>query len=291
MKLIADSGSTKTDWCLVDETGIVKRMTTQGINPIHQTKEEIREILKSSPDPSQGGETCPPSPITHHPSPQIFFYGSGVTPLQREPMCQLLCEAFPEASEVTAESDLLGAARALCQHQEGVACILGTGANSCLYDGQQIVKNTPALGYILGDEGSGAVLGIRFLNALYKGALPDSLRREFETQMGLSMSDVINRVYRQPLANRWLASLSTFIHSHVDLPEVSAMVTENFRCFIRRNVLPYGRKDLPLNAVGSIAWHYRDQLQEAAEVEDFTLGTVVQSPMDGLISYHLTPTT
>ena len=206
-------------------------------------------------------------------------------------MCQLLCEAFPEASEVTAESDLLGAARALCQHQEGVACILGTGANSCLYDGQQIVKNTPALGYILGDEGSGAVLGIRFLNALYKGALPDSLRREFETQMGLSMSDVINRVYRQPLANRWLASLSTFIHSHVDLPEVSAMVTENFRCFIRRNVLPYGRKDLPLNAVGSIAWHYRDQLQEAAEVEDFTLGTVVQSPMDGLISYHLTPTT
>ena len=291
MKLIADSGSTKTDWCLVDETGIVKRMTTQGINPIHQTKEEIREILKSSPDPSQGGETCPPSPITHHPSPQIFFYGSGVTPLQREPMCQLLCEAFPEASEVTAESDLLGAARALCQHQEGVACILGTGANSCLYDGQQIVKNTPALGYILGDEGSGAVLGIRFLNALYKGALPDSLRREFETQMGLSMSDVINRVYRQPLANRWLASLSTFIHSHVVLPEVSAMVTENFRCFIRRNVLPYGRKDLPLNAVGSIAWHYRDQLQEAAEVEDFTLGTVVQSPMDGLISYHLTPTT
>ena len=291
MKLIADSGSTKTDWCLVDETGIVKRMTTQGINPIHQTKEEIKEILKASPDPSQGGETCPPSPITHHPSPQIFFYGSGVTPLQREPMCQLLCEAFPEASEVTAESDLLGAARALCQHQEGVACILGTGANSCLYDGQQIVKNTPALGYILGDEGSGAVLGIRFLNALYKGALPDSLRREFETQMGLSMSDVINRVYRQPLANRWLASLSTFIHSHVDLPEVSAMVTENFRCFIRRNVLPYGRKDLPLNAVGSIAWHYRDQLQEAAETEGFTLGTVVQSPMDGLISYHLTPTT
>ena len=290
MKLIADSGSTKTDWCLVDETGIVKRMTTQGINPIHQTKEEIREILKASPNPSQGGETCPPSPITHHPSPQIFFYGSGVTPLQREPMCQLLREAFPEAMEVMAESDLLGAARALCQHQEGVACILGTGANSCLYDGQQIVKNTPALGYILGDEGSGAVLGIRFLNALYKGALPDSLRQEFETQMGLSMSDVINRVYRQSLANRWLASLSTFIHSHVDMAEVSAMVTENFRCFIRRNVLPYGRKDLPLNAVGSIAWYYRDQLAEAAEAEGFTLGTVVQSPMEGLISYHQSPT-
>ena len=289
MKLIADSGSTKTDWCLMDETGIVKCMTTQGINPIHQTREEIREILKVSPNPSQGGEKCPP--ITHHPSPQIFFYGSGVTPLQREPMCQLLREAFPEASEVMAESDLLGAARALCQQQEGVACILGTGANSCLYDGQRIVKNTPALGYILGDEGSGAVLGVRFLNALYKGALPDSLRREFETQTGLTMSDVINRVYRQPLANRWLASLSTFIHSHVDMPEVSAMVTENFRCFIRRNVLPYGRKDLSLNAVGSIAWHYRDQLAEAAEAEGFVLGTVVQSPMDGLITYHLSSNT
>ena len=290
MKLIADSGSTKTDWCLLDDTGVMSRMTTQGINPIHQTKDTIREILNKELLPQLTiHPSCVPSVASDEESGAAFtihFYGSGVTPIQREPMCQLLHEVFTGAGEVMAESDLLGAARALCQQKEGVACILGTGANSCLYDGQQIVKNTPALGYILGDEGSGAVLGIRFLNALYKGALPESLRQEFETQTGLTIAEVINRVYRQPMANRWLASLSTFIHSHVDMPEVSTLVTDNFRCFIRRNVLPYGRKDLPLNAVGSIAWYYREQLSEAAEAEGLVLGTVIQSPMEGLVTFH-----
>lgn len=274
MKLIADSGSTKTDWCLMDETGILLRMTTPGINPIHQTQDGIKEILRILQ-----------SKLFKQPT-TICFYGSGVTPSQREPMCQLLREVFPGVGEVTAESDLLGAARSLCQQKEGLACILGTGANSCLYDGQDIVQNTPALGYILGDEGSGAVLGIRFLNALYKGALPESLRQDFENEMGLGVSDVINRVYRQPQANRWLASLSVFIHAHLDMPEVREIVIDNFRCFIRRNVLPYGRKDLPLDAVGSIAWHYRGQLSEAAETEGFVLGTVLQSPMEGLVAYH-----
>lgn len=311
MKLIADSGSTKTDWCLTDGNDVKARITTQGINPIHQSEETIEGILRTELLPHLNFlPPCVPIPAITPARPSgtlspertrslsvasnqrssasltLHFYGSGVISEQRQPMCRVLSEALPNALEVTAESDLLGAARALCQHSEGIACILGTGANSCLYDGQDIVRNTPALGYILGDEGSGAVLGIRFLNALYKGALPDSLRQAFENETGLTQADVINRVYRQPLANRWLASLSTLIHTHIDMPEVKALVTDNFRQFVCRNVLPYGRLDLPLNAVGSIAWHYRDQLLDAVRSEGMTLGTVLQSPMDGLITYH-----
>ena len=193
------------------------------------------------------------------------------------------------------ESDLVGAARALCQHSRGIACILGTGANSCLYDGLRIVANTPALGYILGDEGSGAVLGIRFLNALFKGQLPDELRQEFVTETGLSLDAIIQRVYRQPLANRFLASLSPFIHRHIDLQQVEAMVIDHFRQFIRKNIQPYYdnprlKEALPispeLHVTGSVGFHYQRQLAAAAALEGMRLGRVMGSPMEGLIGYH-----
>ena len=175
-----------------------------------------------------------------------------------EKMQNILQDVFPHASHIEAHSDLLGAARALCGENEGIACILGTGANSCLFDGSQIVKNTPPMGYILGDEGSGAVLGIRFLNALYKNRLSDQIRLEFETSMGMSMAQVIERVYRQPMPNRWLASLSVFIHQHLDTPAVKAIVVQNFIDFIRHNIAPYQRTDLPISAVGSIAFFFKE---------------------------------
>ena len=185
--------------------------------------------------------------------------------------------------QIEAHSDLLGAARALCGKSEGLACILGTGANSCLYDGHRIIANTPPLGYILGDEGSGAVLGRRFLNALYKGHLGNETKAAFEAGMQLSLSDVIDRVYRQPLPNRWLASLSPFIHSHLDNPDVEALVVDNFSAFIARNIEPYRRRDLPLQAVGSIAYYYRDQLCQAAKQAGYAVGKVLRSPLDGLL--------
>ena len=271
MKLIADSGSTKTDWVLTDENGIVGRYHTQGINPVHQAEDDILDILRSELLPQ----------LSHSPS-AVFFYGSGVRPELEPVVARLLTTVFPSATTVEAHSDLLGAARAVCGRSEGIACILGTGANSCLYDGHEIVKNTPALGYILGDEGSGASLGIKFLNALYKGFLPQSVVDDFQQEVGLSVADVIARVYRQPMANRFLASLSPFVKAHLDVPEISQLVVDNFRTFFRRNIVPYGRPDLPVSFVGSMAWHYADQLTEAAAAEGFQVGKIMKSPIDGL---------
>ena len=268
--LIADSGSTKTDWAFMG-----KRVQTQGINPFHQDEDTIRSILKEELLPQLTSD------ITHLTS--ILFYGSGVRPELEEKMQRLLQEVFPQAEHIEAHGDLLGAARALCGHQEGIACILGTGANSCLYDGERIVENTPPMGYILGDEGSGAVLGVRFLNALYKNRLSNDVKSVFEAFTEMSMAQVIERVYRQPMANRWLASLSKFIHQQIDNPQIEQLVIDNFRDFIQRNIAPYQRRDLPINAVGSIAFYYQQQLEKAVKAEGYTLGKIVRSPLDVLV--------
>jgi N-acetylglucosamine kinase-like BadF-type ATPase len=273
MKLIADSGSTKTDWCLIDSEGAVSSYKTQGINPFHQDREVIAAVLS---------DELLPQLTKYHDVTEISFYGSGVR-TELEPLMEdLLRQAFPQASRVEAHGDLLGAARALCGNKEGIACILGTGANSCLYDGERIVQNTPPLGYILGDEGGGAVLGKNFLNGLLKGFLPQTLKEEFLQEQQMTEADVISRVYRQPLANRWLASLSEFIHRHLDELLIHKLVVDNFRHFIQRNVVQYKRQDLPLNAVGSIAYYYCNELKEAAESEGYTIGKVLRSPIEGL---------
>ena len=201
-------------------------------------------------------------------------------------MAALIRKALPEAVSVEAHSDMLGAARALCGRKSGIASILGTGANSCLYDGEQVVRNTPALGYILGDEGSGAVLGKHFLHDLYIGRLPDELKADFETETGLSLPVIIDRVYRQPLANRFLGSLADFIHSQVHIPDVRSLVVDNFRAFFTCHIAPYGNRKIPVSCVGSIAWYFKDELKDAARLEGFRLGTILQSPMQGLIKYH-----
>lgn len=266
--LIADSGSTKTDWALDGQ-----RIQTQGINPFHQDEATIRAILTDELLPQIS------SAAVQH----VQFYGSGVRPELESKMKALLKESFPEAIDIEAHGDLLGAARALCGNEEGIACILGTGANSCLYDGNRIIQNTPPMGYILGDEGSGAVLGVRFLNALYKNRLPQSIRQLFEQTLGMQLPQIIDRVYRQPMANRWLASLSTFIHTQLGEPTVEQLVIDNFSDFLRFNVAPYRRPDLPVSAVGSIAYFYHEQLQKAVESEGYVLGRVVRSPLDALV--------
>ena len=277
--LIADSGSTKTDWAMVRATdgNRVAEAHTQGINPVHQSTDDISRILHS--------ELLEQWPLDQQPT-AISFYGAGVTAAHADTVRRLLQEAFPTAATVEAESDLLGAARALCGRQEGIAAILGTGANSCLYDGTGIVANTPALGYILGDEGSGAVLGRRFMNAIFKNPDFADIRDAYLTEQQLTMADVIRRVYREPMANRFLATTSLFIARHTDNPLIATLVVDNFRDFFRHNVVPYGRPQLPVHCVGSMAHHYRQQLEEAARSEGFTLGRILKSPLDGLVSYH-----
>ena len=276
MILIADSGSTKTDWVLTREDGsIAGRFKTQGINPFHQSEDDILAILQTLPlpFPVKGEEL------------RVCFYGSGVRPELEPKMERLLQTVLPQAT-VEVHGDLLGAARAVCGLSPGIACILGTGANSCLYDGNDIVQNTPPLGYILGDEGSGAVLGRRFLNALYKGFMPESVVTDFQKDMNMTMADVVARIYRQPMANRFLASLSPFINSHLHEPTVRQLVIDNFRDFFRRNLVQYGHTDLPVGFVGSVAFHYEAQLKEAAVSEGYTIGRIQKSPIDGLVTYH-----
>jgi N-acetylglucosamine kinase-like BadF-type ATPase len=297
MILIADSGSTKTDWTLLlssseeNTNKVIATFKTQGITPIHQTAADIRQILgqelmsqlSTFPRAHLVSMGVLDTSLVQHAS--VCFYGSGCTPAHVPMMKQVLSEVL-SPKDVEVHSDLMAAARALCGHDAGIACILGTGANSCLYDGEQIVQNTPALGYILGDEGSGSVLGRLFLNAIFKNPKMANLRDKFLEETKQTQADIIKKVYNEPMANRYLASTSTFIIEHLDNPTLRQLVIDNFRQFFRSNIDPYNRKDLPVHFVGSMAFHYRSQLEEAAKLEGYTIGQTLQSPMEGLIKYH-----
>ena len=169
---------------------------------------------------------------------------------------------------------------------EGVACVLGTGSNSCLYDGKDIISNVPPLGYILGDEGSSAVLGRRLVGDCLKNQLPELVRNEFFAEYGLTQELILERVYRQPLANRFLASLTPFLSKHRDVPEVHRLLVASFVDFFVRNVKQYRRPWLPIHFVGSIANVFSVELKEAAESLGLELGLILKSPMEGLIRYH-----
>ena len=277
MTLIADSGSTKTDWCLARGGEVVARMATQGINPFYQSDEEITRILQD--------ELMSQWPEAVEDAHDVFFYGAGVRPEMAARMKRLVGDTT-RAAYVEAHGDLLGAARALFGKNEGIACILGTGANSGLYDGTRIVQNTPPLGFILGDEGSGAVMGKRFVADLCKGLMPEGLMQEFKDATHQDVADIINAVYRQPLPNRYLASTTRFIHQHLNVEQVNNLVVDNFRDFFRRNLVQYQRRDLPVKVIGSIAFHFREQLACAAEMEGFALNGVEQGPMLGLMAFH-----
>ena len=297
MILIADSGSTKTDWTLLlssseeNTNKVIATFKTQGITPIHQTAADIRQILgqelmsqlSTFPRAHLVSMGVLDTSLVQHAS--VCFYGSGCTPAHVPMMKQVLNEVL-SPKDVEVHSDLTAAARALCGHDAGIACILGTGANSCLYDGEQIVQNTPALGYILGDEGSGSVLGRLFLNVIFKNPKMANLRDKFLEETKQTQADIIKKVYNEPMANRYLASTSTFIIEHLDNPTLRQLVIDNFRQFFRSNIDPYNRKDLPVHFVGSMAFHYRSHLEEAAKLEGYTIGQTLQSPMEGLIKYH-----
>ena len=181
---------------------------------------------------------------------------------------------------------MLGAARALCGTNPGIACIIGTGSNSCLYDGDKIVANVPPLGYILGDEGSGAVLGRTLVGLLLKGVLPSSLRDKFMEEYGLTTELVIDNVYRQPMPNRFLASLAPFIAEHREEPGIQEMLIQSFRLFFTRNVKMYGHPEMPVNFVGSIAHVFLEELKRAASLEGLKMGKILRSPIAEIAAFH-----
>lgn len=282
MVVLVDSGSTKTDWCVTCGERRVF-VNTKGINPVVQSDDEILDILKTEFLPSLMSERISlrdADPLS------VYYYGAGCTKEIIPRVVSMLRQIFGECASIEVRSDLLAAARALFGHGEGIACILGTGSNSCLYDGEDIVANTPAMGYILGDEGSGAVLGRVFLNALFKGKLPSALRDEFLRKENLTLADIIENVYRGHMPNRFLASISIFISQHLDDRILCEIVTDNFRLFFRNNIYPYNRKDLEIGAVGSIAFVYEKLLRKAAELEGLAICKVLKSPLENLIAYH-----
>lgn len=277
MILIADSGSTKTDWCLCNEGTPILAVQTQGINPYHQTEEAIELVLAEELLPQ----------LTRLPdSLHVIFYGAGCA---NDTACGRVREAMQRvlaADDITIHSDLLGAARALCGHEEGIACVLGTGSNSCLFDGKDIIANVPPLGYILGDEGSSAVLGRRLVGDCLKNQLPEAVRNEFLAEYDLTQEAILEKVYRQPLANRFLASLTPFLSKHREVPEVHTLLVESFVDFFVRNVKQYRRPWLPIHFVGSIANAFKAELKEAAESLGMELGCILKSPMEGLVKFH-----
>lgn len=286
MILIADSGSTKVHWCLVTASGQYSDVFTDGINPLFQTSDAMRNSICNQLLP-QIAPLLWAGTLTH-----VFFYGAGCTP-EKKVFVQKALEAVFKKAEVQVESDMLGAARGLLGREAGVACILGTGSGSCYYNGETIEWCVPSLGYILGDEGSAAVLGKRLVGDLLKNQLGDDLKEAFFKEYETSMADIIEKVYRQPFPNRFLAKLSRFCADHLDDERIHALVYDHFVQFIRRNLVQYKASE-PIGFVGSIAYYYRPILEEAMRAEGLPMGTVLQDPIEGLKEFHkdaIIPTT
>ena len=253
MILIADSGSTKTDWCIVFNDTPIKRMGTKGINPFFQSEEEIQQELTHSLLPQ-----LPEGTIN-----SVFFYGAGCTPEKAPVLRRAIADSLPVIGNIKANSDMLAAARGLCGHEAGIACILGTGSNSCFYNGEEIV---------VGD--------------VLKNQLPPAIKEAFLKQFDLTAPEIIDRVYRQPFPNRFLASLSPFLAQHLEEPAIRSLVLNSFIAFLRRNVMQYDYKQYPVHFIGSVAHCYKEILQEAAQTTGIQIGKILQSPMEGLIQYH-----
>ena len=221
MILIADSGSTKTDWVLCDKGEIITRIKTQGINPTIQETGDILAVLENE----LAGKIDADTPES------IYFYGAGCAYENANKRMLTALEATFKTKDIHINSDLLAAARALCGHEEGIACILGTGSNSCLFDGEKIIDNTPSLGFILGDEGSGAHLGRQLVSDCIKKQLSSKLREQFFNRYQLDKATILERVYHAPLPNRWLASFTPFLCENRKDPEIHTLLKKCFKQF------------------------------------------------------------
>jgi glucosamine kinase len=276
MILIADSGSTKTSWCLTDNNGFTQYFLTNGINPFFRTSTDIADELREKLLPQIDAEIQ-----------QIYFYGAGIINQEKGNIVKnALQQLFPKA-ENKVESDLLAAARATLGKDKGIACILGTGSNSCLYNGEEIVEHIPPLGFILGDEGSGATLGRKLVADFLKGIMPKNISNKFKNQFQLTYSDFLEGVYKKEKPNRFLAQFVPFLHENIDSEYCFNLVKNSFEEFIKRNVLSYTEFQIqPISFVGSVAFYFQEQLKNVLEKNHLQFKTVLKEPLNGLVKFH-----
>ena len=276
MMLVADSGSTKTDWVAATLGGEWQRFHTPGFNPFFHDYEFVTNALKSD-----AGLSAIADQIT-----RIFFFGSGCSSPDRIMQIQQPLADFFKNAEVVVEHDMLGCALSVCEGKPGIACILGTGSNTCLFDGKTLAPVRHGLGYILGDEGSGSYFGKKLLSAFTYKILPADLQLAFGKKYQLSKEDVIDRVYRKPSPNVWMASHAPFLSEHISHPYIKELIRKGFTEFFETNVRSYSESSsLPVHFTGSIAWTFRDILAEVASAYKVKLGNVIHKPVNGLADY------
>ena len=276
IKLICDSGSTKAEWCLLNGKS-KKIVTTQGLSPYFLTTQQIQQIIAKELMPK----------IKNIIIDEVFFYGTGCSnPENVKSVKKAISLVFSKA-KVTVDHDLMGAAKALCGRNKGIACILGTGSNSCFYNGKKIVKNSPGLGYVLGDEGSGAYLGKKVIQYFLYKTFDEDLMDRFNAKYAINSVDILNHVYKQPLPNRYLASFVPFLIENRGHYMIENIIEDAFNDFFFNHIYKYRESwQMPINFVGSVAFGFKDVLKEMCNAYELQLGIVIKKPMDGLIKYH-----
>ncbi|MCE7042970.1 N-acetylglucosamine kinase [Dyadobacter sp. CY312] len=275
--LIADSGSTKTDWVLKHQNGVTK-IQSAGLNPFYQSAEDIIEVLTK--------EVIPSVNTAVH---EIHFYGAGCADaVSSKPVKDALVSCFPEAYIVEVASDMLGASRGLCGRESGLACILGTGANNVLYDGNNNVRSIGSLGFWLGDEGSGSFLGKTLVVHFLQNELPEDLKTLFSEQYPeINRLTVLDHAYKKPFPNRYFAAFTHFIGANISHPFLSELVSKAFNVFIEKYVVKHPEtKAYKVHFAGSIAYHFRDILEMSLKEKGLKVGRILKSPMDGLVEFH-----
>lgn len=277
MYIIVDSGSTKAAWCLASDGKPLQTIVTQGINPVYATDGQLSAIIADEVKPQLAGATID----------RVWFYGAGcIDHKQNDTMADIIGKSL-SAGDVSVATDMLGAARALLKDRRGIACILGTGTNSCIYNGTEIENSVRSGGFILGDEGSGAAIGKSLISDYVKNRMPQHIYDRLTEEYGLSYFEIVQRVYRGEYPGRWLAGFTIFLSRFRNDEYVHELLLRNFSALFERNIKQYPEhKTMPVNFIGSIACHFRTELEEAAAAAEVTIGAVSKNPIDGLVEYH-----
>ena len=279
MILIADSGSTKTDWRFVGDGKVLGQAKTVGFNPYYQSAESIAEELKKNLVPYL------PEKVS-----QIFYYGTGVTNEEKaEVVKTALLLVFPDCDAIQAHSDVVGAARSLCGKTSGIACILGTGSNSCFFDGEKIAFQVPPLGFWLGDEGSGGHLGKTLLQSYLHQEMPAEIRQKFEKRFGeIDRLTVIENAYQKPFPNRYFAGFSKFIWDNRREPFLYQVAYACFEAFFQKYIQKYPNyQQIPVHFVGSVGFYYSGILRQVAADKGVRVQNILETPIAGLTLFHL----